>query len=722
MKKLLLLVLIILMVFSSTFTTYAADEPITSVNAFTHLPGDAQYINNNDNYYLDLMELGILDTDIKLLNNVVNAIFGLEKWLVHITCNAFYFVTSFDFGEVLATDINSVQSGLKTFLFDPMFTLMFVLSGFWIAVMMAKRNMQEILNQTIKVIFIVVLASVLASKSSTVISMVDDVTNLASNSVMSAVSLNPGGGANYGATTAGNLWVDLIHTPWKSMEFGTGHIDNEASAVSDLLSKAPNTEERDKIVEDLVGDRSNPKVFGKNMPIWRLSLVIAHLLPCTATCVLYLLIALLQLTFRIMTIFLIFVGFLILLLSLVPFFGGLNLLKKWSLKIAEMQIMILSLAFLLGFMTMINSILVTIFGPHGWLLSHVIRIGIDIAIFVFRDKVFGFFATVQKNVQQATQNPHMTAYRMQRALEDVGNVSGSAQNFNKNAPQAIHNTLASIKELSKSIQGWGNYEEWEWDGFEPNLRVNDPITPEMQYDYEPNGNPPPMLNQSANMRKRPLLVSPNQNTEEAPTENKTQAYLPKPGDLVNADIESRPILKGIENTNIEARPVLANSFIGNQSESMPTIDSETTEISAVKHQQDRPTMTGMESTESASKDFNAEGKTTNIELGHNATPKPQKGPEKVAEEKPIVNSNNDFRGQIEPPTVPVSASLELGEGTQREFVNTKQNKRQRPTLEKTQASEASDKKPKDTINEQLDGNTKVGIITPTILMQSTKGE
>lgn len=488
MKKFIALLMAVVLVLSLAPTTYAVGA-IGNVEEFESIQGNGAYINDEyrDNYYLDIMELGIFDTFTAGANGLANLLFSLEKWIVHMTCTVFYYATSVNLAEIFDVQTNEIQKSLKEQVFDSMFPLMLAFSGMWIAWMMLKRNSQEIINQIVKIILIVTCASLVIVHSSSVVAMVDGVTSSVSNSVMSGMTMQEDGGKNYGVTTAGTLWETLIHEPWLTLEFGNYEPENKQDTIEKILSNAPLSKDRqEKIINKMVGDNPDePEAFGKDMPMKRLPLIILYLVPLLVKCAIYAAIALLQLSFRVITILLVFIGILILMLSLVPQLGGTQLIVKWVKKIAEMQIMIVVLTFMLGFLMMIDKMLYTKVNQWGWLTVIIIQTVLAVVIFLFRDKILGFFNKVQKTVQ----NPAMVATQVQNQLDSMGNAFSAAQLRTKSAAEdrkKVGNIASGIDfgirtKIGETIDGLKDVGSY----YHPNLENDDIESRQQQVERAP---------------------------------------------------------------------------------------------------------------------------------------------------------------------------------------------------------------------------------------------
>ncbi len=479
MKKIWLVILCIILIFTLGTTVYAADavENLQEFKDLDDTDGGGKYIQNSEYYYLDLVEVGLFDSGVELLNSLANVIFTLEVWIAKITCTLIFYAETVSIADLVGEQMNMMQNDLKTQLFDPMFALVFTFTCAFIAWLFMKRNMQAIINQFLKVFFTILGVSIIATHSVTAINTIDELTSEMSNAIVSSVAGEENTGNNYGVTMAANLWDTLIHQPWKTLEFGKKMSGNEEEKINALLTNhVPISKDTKEYVKTLVGnDKDNPLYFGKEMALQRLGLTTVYLLPLTGKCVIYGAIAVLKLSYRAIIVLLFAIGIIIFMFSLIPQLGDTALIVKWLKKIIEMPIMIIILSFVMGFLILIDKLLYSQVNNVGWLIIILTQFLLEVVIFLYRDKILGFFETVQgavRNPQEfiamASQAATRIGDRAKDAIDGTGDVMGAASNYNRTASDKLYTTLNNIKNNrgSEDISDYGT----EFNGY-----VNEPI-------------------------------------------------------------------------------------------------------------------------------------------------------------------------------------------------------------------------------------------------------
>ena len=121
-KRLITLVLAIFIIVACTSPCFAADS-IRQIDDFEGLPGDAKYLGEEyrEFYYLDIEKTGMLESGDKILNQIANALFAIVSLLGYLVTAFFYFAMTFDIAGLFAPEIDTIQSALKSSIFDTFF-------------------------------------------------------------------------------------------------------------------------------------------------------------------------------------------------------------------------------------------------------------------------------------------------------------------------------------------------------------------------------------------------------------------------------------------------------------------------------------------------------------------------------------------------------------------------------------------------------------------------
>lgn len=441
MKKLITIFLAIVLMFTMTVPV-GATEAIGKVDDFSG------YIENKDNYYLDVVKPGITEFDVKIANGIANGIFGFELRMVDLTCTMLYYVSTIDFMSIAGSKVNGVQKSLYDNLFTKSFNFAFLFVGLFLAWLLLGRKYGEILNQFAKVLLVCCMAALLGTNTAWLIGMDESITASFSNYVAAAMSSNSGEytSSGYAVTVASQIWKTQIHEPWKTLEFGE-YMPSD-TLVKDLLSTPKKSEGRQDIIKSHY-DSSGEIAFNKDMPGERIVFSVIYLIPLTIKNFIVCAIVLLQLAFRVVKIFLYFLGIPIMILALIPQLGGTRLIGSWFKKIVEMTIMIVILSFMLSVILWFDDILWTYAAQMGWLLVIFLQVGVAVVVFLFRNKILGVMDTVQNTVRY----PAIASMKIRNKMDSMGNVSAGAQRLDERATQAVKSSRV-YQGTKQVMQNW----------------------------------------------------------------------------------------------------------------------------------------------------------------------------------------------------------------------------------------------------------------------------
>lgn len=383
--------------------TYAGAIGIT--DELDGLEGDGRYLGQDyrDNYKLDVEKLGMTDVAEKAFAAIANAIFSMISFVGFAAVAIFYYAMDFDMAALLSPFIETIQSTLKENVFTPIFQLVLI-GAFIIAITrFARRDFVGIMEQFGKVLFILVLSVLVVRDSATFLSYATNITKGISVSILTGVSgSNVNGGTDeYAATAAGVLWVSLVHEPWKSLEF-EGYDYSEEDVEFFLTEVDEDTREK-KITEIREDD---PGAFAKGNSGKRIGQEIIMFLTILVKCIVYVMVALLQLIFQIIAVFYVLMAPIILLMSLIPGYDF-DLLGIWAKKILETQIGVLILTFVMGLMILLDTLLQQLSNTFGWFVVLILQIAACAGLYLFRNQIFGMLNTAQRGIR----SPAMLKYK-----------------------------------------------------------------------------------------------------------------------------------------------------------------------------------------------------------------------------------------------------------------------------------------------------------------------
>ena len=430
MKRLCIVILILIFLAPALTVPAGASKAIESIDDFKEIKdGDGKYINNADYYALDVVEPGIMDKLAKAPNLLANGIFRGTVIIVQATCTVLYLASEFSFPSLIGPEIDDFQKSLHDNMFKPSFGLVFGIVGIFLAWLLLRRHFGEILNQILKVFLIGCMAALLATNTSWVIELDEEITKSFSDYVSSAM---PGGasGTGYATNIAGEIWKSQIHRPWISLQFLGA--DPQDSQVEDLLTKLPpGDKEREKKIKEW--NAANKKAFAWENGFHQLGLAAIHILLTLFKCLIIIALVLCQLAFRAVKIFLYLLGIPVMIIGLIPQLGGTRIIAAWIKKIFEISCMIVLLSFALSVILWFDGMLWQHLAPSGgWLITVIFQIAIAVVIFLFRNKILGVLDTAQHIVS----NPAPAAAQLQDRIGSYGYVGSWAQNMDNRATEA----------------------------------------------------------------------------------------------------------------------------------------------------------------------------------------------------------------------------------------------------------------------------------------------
>lgn len=427
-------------IFSLFLSTSAlAFGGVEDIPEFNDLDGDQQYLKSDyrENYYLDIEKLGILDSGLAIMNDVANALFSIVSFLGYCIVAFFYFCFTFDIGELFGEQINAMQAILKSSIFDSFFILAFAFAAWELAKKLAKRNLNGMMIDGAKIVLILLLSSFVVRYSGTTLTAA---TNITKDLGVAALSgLNGGGGTDtrsYAVSVSANLWKSLVHDPWVTFEFGSSGAGG--SEIKEILSETPRSEDRQMIVQGHA--ESNP-AFQKNAGGKRIGFIIVYLIPFLVKSAVFLLMAVIQIAFQVMALFFVLLAPVILLMSLIPALGGLDLITLWLKKVFETQLMILIITFLIGVIVKVDALLYSKTPQLGWMIVILMETLISLIVFFNYKSILSGLG----KINDAVRNPR----KLHNQLRYSGDVMQAAKHGMQAVGGAAGNTIGGVKTVGK---------------------------------------------------------------------------------------------------------------------------------------------------------------------------------------------------------------------------------------------------------------------------------
>lgn len=440
-------VMFLAVLFRPTFQVYASSESIGSVESFNHLNGEQKYLGEQyrDNYSLDMETASLSDGILEYLGNQIqvalnalaNVLFKLELWLSYLTVTVFYMCFNLNLAELFGNQVNVIQQALNDSIFRPLF-LIGCAAAFCVLIgRLLKRDMAGAIGQLAKIIFIVMISILVVVESDTMLTACNNITKEISLEILTGVNTANGYSQNvsdFAAESAGVLWRNLVHEPWLSMEFGSKSLIQDGE-VEKILSLAPDSEERKELVE-----QNERGCFAFSRAGDRLAFTFFYLIPCVVKCVVYILIAFVQLVFQLLSIVYTFMAPLVLIISLFPSYEG--ILGSWFRKIIETQISILIISLIIGILIKFDEMIFdwAAQNQYGWMVALIVQIAISAALFMNRNKLL----TALSHVQRGVSNPRYLRNRL-RLAGNVYQAAPGVTRLGKAAKETIQKMNVPVK-------------------------------------------------------------------------------------------------------------------------------------------------------------------------------------------------------------------------------------------------------------------------------------
>lgn len=425
---------------------------------FENLSGDAEYLKEDwrENYYLDIEELGILDAGKGVMNDIANVLWQVIRFLAFIVVSVFYYAMQFDVSSMFSSQIGAIQEALNNSIFSPLFMLAFCGTALILIKRLIKRDMMGAIGDLAKVIGILILSILVVRHSSVVLSYATNITKGVSVDALTGINQEMGisGVGSFAADAAGVLWVNMVHEPWKCLEFG-----ETASPTSDdiekILTKTPGSEERAEVIKQYIEEHegNGKQNFNKNIGVGRIGFLIVYLIPFIIKAGIYLLVALIQLAFQALAIGLVVLAPIVLLIALVP--GYENMIPSWARKILENQVSIIIITFFLGILVKFDQLLFDMSAAYGWLMVLIFQIAIEVGLFLGRHKILAMLGGIQRGISV----PTYARTRMMRSGNLYEGMERLGRNINKTHQVHKHKVKSTVSSQERGNSGINSSEK-----------------------------------------------------------------------------------------------------------------------------------------------------------------------------------------------------------------------------------------------------------------------
>jgi len=422
LKKFLICILIFCISVSSFISgslPVHADSSVGNVFSFDDLENEGKYLGDKyrDNYSLDLQSSGLVSG---LINDLANIMFEGIKQNVVIVTAFFYHAMTFNITALFSSQIEGIQSALKTHVFDAFFILAMAFAMFVLVKKISKRDLSGFLVEIGKILLIVVLTTLVVKYSAPVLTATTQISKDIGIDTMMTINGEQGAASGTFAINAASLvWKSLIHEPWKMLQFGnTNPSDDE---VEEFLSTKPGTPERQEVVDRYVTNHrhEDETVMSSSAGTKRAGFLLTYSLPLFVKSIVYLILAAALLAFQVLAVFFVLLAAFILIVSLLPGYG-IEFISQWLRKILETQFMIIITSGLLGMIIAFDTFVFARSSRIGWLMVIVMEAVISIILIFNLKRILRITSKVSNVVSHPT--------KFKKDFRRSGNVLGAMAN------------------------------------------------------------------------------------------------------------------------------------------------------------------------------------------------------------------------------------------------------------------------------------------------------
>ena len=472
--KIMFLLICIFIVFNSLeYMAYAGGMLDSSGdNTFNEIKnGWGQFIQDQyrSNYNLDSEKLGGISGWLNMvMNGLSNMVFYLQILLSWLGVSIFNLCFEANITNAFLDILTSVSTSLHNGVFNKFYMIMFMVSLISILIYFAKRNFSAVFSHILVVALIVSLSVII--KSDNARNFIVETTSFSREIGESLVNAMVGTSSDENESKdvntkeiVGSLWSNLVHKPWMILEFdGKYDVNNESNdsegmtASKKILSQRQSSDEREKVFEEL--GIKNISYSGRVA-----STVILFLITLVKLMIL-IAISVVQVFMQIMGISIVLIAPFMLLMAIVPFFGGLNLIKWLGEKYLGVQITIVLLSFIIGVLLLIDSVTLTFFMDLGasFPIALMIQSVCWIMVIVFRKQLIANFNRLQQRINGSIGAGRILSKTLDKETELANKakdkVVDGVDKVTAPARKYVKDTTVNMKEAAESkIKYAGKY-------------------------------------------------------------------------------------------------------------------------------------------------------------------------------------------------------------------------------------------------------------------------
>ena len=347
--------------YADGFLSYGnSDDPYKNIPEGWGMFISEKYRNN---YALDIIDTHGWELIDKAITGLTNIVFSGIVMISWFGVNIFRFCFTNDIAAGFANQLNSVLGSLNNGIFNNFFMIVFMISLFSIVYNLYKKNFSAIGSQILAVAIIYATTAFLSNGAVGFLSKTTEFSKTIGTSAIVAINgkdNNEGSLEDYSKTVVGTLWGNFVQQPWVMLEFDgkvplndenmttKNSINEEALNYSkDILSEPYGSDEREKALES-INEKFNKELFSKNGINTKLVSVCVLFVITLIKMIILIAVGMIQIGFQLMSILLILLLPFIMLIAIVPFFGGTNIIKGIARKYLGTQLGIIVSSFVLA--------------------------------------------------------------------------------------------------------------------------------------------------------------------------------------------------------------------------------------------------------------------------------------------------------------------------------------------------------------------------------------
>lgn len=403
--------------YADGFLSYGnSDDPYKNIPEGWGMFISEKYRNN---YALDIIDTHGWELIDKAITGLTNIVFSGIVMISWFGVNIFRFCFTNDIAAGFANQLNSVLGSLNNGIFNNFFMIVFMISLFSIVYNLYKKNFSAIGSQILAVAIIYATTAFLSNGAVGFLSKTTEFSKTIGTSAIVAINgkdNNEGSLEDYSKTVVGTLWGNFVQQPWVMLEFDgkvplndenmttKNSINEEALNYSkDILSEPYGSDEREKALES-INEKFNKELFSKNGINTKLVSVCVLFVITLIKMIILIAVGMIQIGFQLMSILLILLLPFIMLIAIVPFFGGTNIIKGIARKYLGTQLGIIVSSFVLALLVLVDTVTLTMFQSWGanLIIALLMQCTCWIMVIAFRKQLMNGLINLQNRIAPGT--------------------------------------------------------------------------------------------------------------------------------------------------------------------------------------------------------------------------------------------------------------------------------------------------------------------------------